>query len=65
MEQQRVNSVIGEAHTASEKVVVCSYPQQIVIFDYIHNIIGSYSYSVLDAQVGAGESKAEASRTEQ
>ena len=27
MEQQRINSVIGEAHTVSEKVVVCSYPK--------------------------------------
>ena len=27
MEQQQINSVIGEAHTVSEKVVVCSYPK--------------------------------------
>ena len=27
MEQQRINSVIREAHTVSEKVVVCSYPK--------------------------------------
>ena len=27
IEQQRINSVIGKAHTVSEKVVVCSYPK--------------------------------------
>ena len=27
MEQQRLNLVVGEAHTVSEKVVVCSYPK--------------------------------------
>ena len=27
MEQQQINSVIGEAHTVSKKVVVCSYPK--------------------------------------
>ena len=26
-EQQRVNSVIGEEHTVSEKIVLCSYPK--------------------------------------
>ena len=56
MEEQQINSVIGEGHTVSENVVVCSYPKCGK---------GPYCCSVVAAQEGVGERKAEASRTEQ